>query len=183
MSRNTETSCKYFLGGILYVQLLGSKACHALVAPRQCNCIILTQKYRMKSDVQHAVAEVEIEVTEAMTAALDGREIHRVYSTFWLAYHAEVAARRAIEPHFEHGENAVGGELHIRHEAMAAIGDCVRVCATVTEFQGRKIVCSIQAFSQRRRIASGHQVQIVLPQTDIDRLVDDAYGRDSSHLA
>lgn len=137
----------------------------------------------MKSDVQHAVAEVEIEVTPAMTAALDGREIHSVYSTFWLAYHAEVAARRAIEPHFERGENAVGGELCIRHEAMAAVGDRVRIRAAVTEVKGKKILCSIQAFSQRRRIATGHQVQIVLPQTDIDRLVDDAYGRNSSRLA
>lgn len=131
----------------------------------------------MKPDVQHAEAEVRIEVTPAMTATLDGREIHRVYSTFWLAYHAEVAARRAIEPYFEHGENAVGGELSIRHEAMAAVGDLVRVRAVVAEVTGRKITCSIHAFSQRRRIATGHQVQIVLPQTEIDRLVDDAYGK------
>ena len=112
-----------------------------------------------------------------MTATLDGREIHKVYSTFWLAYHAEVAARRAIEPYFDAGENAVGGEVCIRHEAMAAVGDRVRVRAVVAEVKERKIICSIEAFSQRRKIASGHQVQIVLAQSDIDRLVNDAYGR------
>ncbi len=133
----------------------------------------------MKTEVRTSSAEIEIEVTPSMTAALDGREIHRVYSTFWLAYHAEVAARRAIEPYFDEGENAVGGEVCVRHEAMAAVGDYVRVRAVVTEVKERKIVCSIEAFSRRGRIATGHQVQIVLAQREIDRLVDDAYGRNS----
>jgi len=131
----------------------------------------------MNPAVHTSSAEIEFEVTPAMTASLDGREIHKVYSTFWLAYHAEVAARRAIEPYFEEGENAVGGEVCVRHEAMAAVGDHIRVRAVVTEVKERKIVCSIEAFSHRRRIATGRQVQIVLAQQDIDRLVDDAYGR------
>lgn len=137
----------------------------------------------MTSDVQSSSAEIEFEVTPAMTATLDGREIHRVYSTFWLAYHAEVAARRAIEPYFDDGENAVGGELSLRHEAMAAVGDRVRIRAVVTEVTQRKVVCSIEAFSQWRRIATGHQVQIVLAQHQIDKLTDEAYGNRDSHLA
>ncbi len=136
----------------------------------------------MKPEVRTSFAEIEFEVTSSMTATLDGRDIHKVYSTFWLAYHAEVAARRAIEPYFDEGENAVGGEVCVRHEAMAAVGDRVRVRAAVTEVKERKIVCSIEAFSQRGKIATGHQVQIVLAQRDIDRLVDAAYGR-KSHLA
>lgn len=131
----------------------------------------------MKTSVQSASAEIEIEVTPAMTATLDGREIHPVYSTFWLAYHAEVAARRAIEPYFDEGENAVGGEICLRHEAMAATGDRVRVRAVVTAVSARKIVCSIEAFSQWRRIATGHQVQVLLSQRQIDALTDEAYGK------
>lgn len=137
----------------------------------------------MKSNVRTSSAEIEFDVTSAMTATLDGRDIHPVYSTFWLAYHAEVAARRAIEPYFDDGENAVGGELSLRHEAMAAVGDRVRVRAVVTEVTDRKIVCSIEAFSQWRRIATGHQVQIVLPQHHIDKLTDEAYGKRGSHFA
>lgn len=131
----------------------------------------------MKSDVRTSSAEVDIEVTPSMTAVLDGREIHPVYSTFWLTHHAEVAARRAIEPYFDEGENAVGGEVCLRHEAMAAVGDHVRIRAVVSEVSGRRIVCAIEAYARQRRIASGRQVQIVLPQSEIDRLIDEAYGR------
>lgn len=131
----------------------------------------------MKPEVRTSSAEIECDVTPDMTAVLDGRELHKVYSTFWLAWHAEVAARRALEPYFDDGENAVGGELCIRHEAMAAVGERVRIRAVVTEVSARKVVCSIEAFSQSRRIATGHQVQIVLAQHDIDALIDDAYKR------
>lgn len=130
----------------------------------------------MKPDVQHSSATFETTVTSEMTAVLDGNPIHPVYSTFWLSHHAEVAARRAIEPYFENDENAVGGELFIHHEAMCAVGDSVRIVATVTKVHGRKIVCSIEAFSSSRRIATGHQTQIVLSNNTIASLVDEAYS-------
>lgn len=130
----------------------------------------------MKPEVQHSSAVFETVVTNEMTAVLDGNPIHPVYSTFWLSHHAEVAARRAIEPYFEGDDNAVGGELLIHHEAMCAVGDSVRIVATVTEVKGKKIVCSIEAFSSSRRIATGHQTQIVLSNSTISLLVDEAYS-------
>jgi len=107
---------------------------------------------------------VDIVVGPEMTATLDERPIHPVYSTFWLAYHAEVAARRAIEPFFEPGENAVGVSVHIDHEAMAAVGSSVRITATVNEVKGRYIGCTIEAvvLPSGTRIATGTQGQVVL---------------------
>lgn len=134
----------------------------------------------MRPEVERSTAVFECTVTPDMCATLDGVAIHPVYSTFWLAYHAEVAARRAIEGYFDEGENAVGGEVCIRHEGMCAIGDHVRVEARVTNVREKMITCSIEAFSSTRRIASGHQVQIVLPQTRIDELVNRAYDGVSS---
>lgn len=131
----------------------------------------------MKEAVATSLGVVELRVTPEMTATLDDKAIHPVYSTFWLAYHAEVAARRAIEAYFEEGENAVGGALELRHEAMCAVGDTVRIEAQVTEVRGRKIVCSIQAFSSSRRIARGSQTQIVMPQSKIQELVEEAYAQ------
>jgi len=117
---------------------------------------------------------MEILVTPEMTAKLDGREIHAVYSTFWLCYHAEVAARKAIEPYFEEGENAVGGEVCMRHEAMAAVGDTVFLKATVSEVKDKKIVCTIEARTAKKRVARGHQTQIILPDKVLKSMVLEA---------
>lgn len=131
----------------------------------------------------HAIAEITIYVTPEMTAQLSGTEIHPVYSTFWLAYHAECAARKAIEPYFEAGENAVGSALELRHEAMTPVGAAISVTARVTEVTGNRIVCSIEARKEfggkRIRVASGSQTQTVLPQTVLDALIRRAYGEDN----
>ncbi len=118
-----------------------------------------------------------------MVAILDGKLIHPVYSTYWLAYHSEVAARRAIEPFFESGENAVGGELYLKHLAMAAIGEQVTIVATVTEVRLPVIKCRIEAFARSRKIAEGFQTQIVLPQERIDQLIAAAQRSVASPLA
>ncbi|MBK9248870.1 MAG: thioesterase [Ignavibacteria bacterium] len=128
----------------------------------------------MKPEVASARYEFETPVTPEMVATLNGQLLHPVYSTFWMAYHAEVAARLAIEPYFEEGENAVGGVVEVRHEAMAAVGDTVRISAKVVEVKGRKIVCEIEVHSRSRKIGSGRQVQIMIQDTDIKRLVEEA---------
>lgn len=133
-------------------------------------------KQPMKQEVKNSVGVFECVATPEMAAILDGKTMHNVYSTFWLCYHAEVAARRAIEPFFDEGENAVGGELCIRHERMCALGESVRIVATVSEVCGSKIVCSIEAFSSKGRFAVGHQTQIVLLQSVIDTLCAEAYS-------
>lgn len=116
----------------------------------------------MKTGVENSTGVVDVIVTPEMTAQLDGREIHPVYSTFWLAYHAEVAARRAIEPFFEDGENAVGAELHIKHLAMTSIGAKVRISARVTSVRGPVITCAIEARvgNKNTLVAEGIQVQV-----------------------
>ena len=131
----------------------------------------------MKPEVATARYEFETPVTEEMAATLNGRLLHPVYSTFWMAYHAEVAARLTIEPYFEEGENAVGGVVEVKHEAMAAIGDTVRISARVIEIKGRKIVCEIEVFSKSRRIGFGKQVQITMANEEIEKLVTEAQAR------
>lgn len=129
----------------------------------------------MKSEVKDSVAIVDVIVTDDMTAQLDGKLIHRVFSTYWLCYYAEVAARRAIEPFFDDGENAIGGSVEIKHHAMAPVGANVTVMASVTEVKGKKIVCSIEAKHSGRLIATGSQTQIVLPDTDVQSMVEKVY--------
>jgi predicted thioesterase len=128
----------------------------------------------MRAGIETAVATMSIIVTDEMTARLDERPLHPVYSTFWLGYHAECAARRAIEPYFEEHENAVGAALSIRHLAMAGVGAEVSITARVTEVKGRKIVCSIEARCKDTVLADGSQTQIVLTHDEVREKVDRA---------
>jgi fluoroacetyl-CoA thioesterase len=139
--------------------------------------VFLSTEASMKPEVKSGVGIVEVIVGEEHTAVLDGRQIHPVFSTFWLAYFAEVAARRAIEPYFESGENAIGGELSLRHTAMAAVGERVTVRAEVARVSGRKIICEITATASDVIIAAGSQTQIVLQQPAINALIREAYSR------
>jgi fluoroacetyl-CoA thioesterase len=130
----------------------------------------------MKRGIESAVGSLEFTVTPEMTARLDGREIHPVYSTFWACHHCEVAARRAIEPYFEVGENAVGSSLSLRHMAMAAVGADICVTARVERIHGNRIICHVQVTTAHTQhlLAEGTQEQVVLPDSKLKELVANA---------
>lgn len=118
----------------------------------------------MQSAVAASVGEVSFVVKPEMTAVLDGKEIHQVCSTFWMVYYAEVAARRAIEPFFDPGENAVGALIELRHKAMAGVGAHVLVRAVVSEVDGKRIRCNVSAvaINTNTLLAEGIQDQVVM---------------------
>lgn len=126
----------------------------------------------MKSGLENAVGVVNITVTEEMVARLDDRILHPVYSTFWLSYHSEVAARRAIEPYFSDDENACGTGLSIQHLQMAGIGAKVTIRATVSEIRGNRVTCTIEAAitDTDQCLARGTQQQAVLPAGKLSEL-------------
>lgn len=130
----------------------------------------------MKKNLLGSTATIRVIVQDNMTATLDGNEIHRVYSTFWLAYHAELAARRALEPFFEQGENAIGSAIELRHKAMTPVGATVDVTATVTYVKGSTVRCSITAKNEHTLIAEGMQEQVVLPAHELERRVTEVYA-------
>lgn len=129
----------------------------------------------MKQGIEHGTGHLDVVVTEEMTAHLEGHVLHRIYGTFWACYHAEVAARKAIEPYFDEGENAVGSELAISHHTMAPVGALLHVTATVESVRDRRIVCRVEIRHGDRLVASGTQQQTILPTTVIDRKVREVY--------
>lgn len=131
----------------------------------------------MKPGIESAVGILEIRVTPEMTAVLDDREIHPVYSTFWACYHCEVAARRAIEPYFDIDENAVGSSLAIRHKAMAGVGAEIIITAHVDQINGNRIICRVQVLTKHSKhvLAEGTQEQVVLPGSKLEELAANAH--------
>ena len=131
----------------------------------------------MRAEVETSVAHIDIVVTPEMVARLGNEVLHPVYSTFWLCFHAEVAARQAIEPYFEGDDNACGTALSISHKAMAAVGASVRITARVTTVIGNRITCDIEARISGTDIilATGQQQQAVLPKATLAELAATAH--------
>ena len=127
----------------------------------------------MKPALQPGVsAEVSVLVTEDMCPAFEGVIVHRVYSTWSLAHHMELAARKVLAPHLEEHEEGIGSHLSVDHLSPTPVGKTVRVVATCTEVDDQEVVCEVVAYESERIIARGKQVQRVLPKEVIQSLIE-----------
>lgn len=117
-------------------------------------------------------AEVTVTVTEDMCPAFDGVVVHRVYSTWSLAHHMELAARKVLAPNLEDHEEGIGTHLSIDHLAPTPVGKSVRVVATCTEVDHKRVICEVNAYDGERHIGTGTQVQRVLPKTVLRALIE-----------
>ena len=133
----------------------------------------------MKPSLQlGATAAVEIEVTDDMCPAFDGVIVHRVYSTWSMAHHMELAARKVLAPHLEEDEEGIGSHLSIDHLAPTPVGGRVRLTATAVELGPTTLVCEVTAHHVRsdgdRLVGRGRQVQRILPKTKLAALIQRA---------
>ncbi len=119
-------------------------------------------------------AEVIAEVTEDMCPAFDGVIVHRVYSTWSMAYHMELAARKVLAPHLEDHEEGIGSSLSIEHVAPTPVGHTVRVTAQAIEVDDTTVVCDVTAYDGDRLVGRGRQVQRVLPKRRLEALIERA---------
>ena len=125
-------------------------------------------------------ATLTIDVTEAMCPAFDGVVVHRVCSTWDMAHHMEVAARRVLVPHLNDDEEGIGAHLSIDHVAPAPVGSTITVCATAVEVDESTLVCTVEAFDARHEqtvLATGRQVQRILPRTALSDIMEQASAR------
>ncbi len=132
-------------------------------------------------------AEVRITVTEDMCPAFDGVVVHRVYSTWSMAHHMELAARKVLAPHLEEHEEGIGSHLSIDHVAPTPLGHEVRVVATAVEIGPTTLVCDVIAYHApapgnggeretasgpaERIVGRGRQVQRILPKEKLRSLI------------
>jgi fluoroacetyl-CoA thioesterase len=119
-------------------------------------------------------AEVTITVTQDMCPAFDGVVVHRVYSTWSMAHHMELAARKVLAPHLEDHEEGIGSHLSIDHVAPAPLGRTIRVVATAVELAPTSLVCDVIAYDGPRVIGRGRQVQRILPKSKLIALIERA---------
>jgi predicted thioesterase len=114
-------------------------------------------------------AEVEITVTPDMMARFDGRLVHELYSTASLVHHMEWAARKLIVPYLEPHEEAMGYNVEVSHLSMTLPDSKVRIRATLSAIRDRKIVCDIEAFNSRGKVARGTITQALIERDWLGR--------------
>ena len=116
-----------------------------------------------------------LEVTLEMCPTFDGVVAHRVYSTWSVAHHFEIAARKVLVDFLEPHEEGVGSHVSVDHLAPCAVGGKVRVEAKlveVTRDRHIKVVCECRAFSGERLLATGKQVQVVMEKEHLKRYLE-----------
>ncbi|MCC5948468.1 MAG: hypothetical protein JJT89_08430 [Nitriliruptoraceae bacterium] len=119
-----------------------------------------------------ATDTLEVTVDAAMTARVDGRELHPVYGTVPLVADIERLCRRILEPHLEDGEEAVGGRLELLHRAPVPVGETVRIDATVASVGPSGLTCEFTARHAGAIVARGSFEQRLVQTAEFTALVD-----------
>ena len=121
------------------------------------------------------VREITITVTEAMCPAFDGVVVHRCYSTWSIAHHMELAARRVLVDFLEDDEEGVGSHVSVDHLAPCGVGKTVRVRAELVEViadRHVRVICDVTAYDGDRLLAKGKQVQVVMNKEKLKQLIE-----------
>lgn len=124
-------------------------------------------------------ADLTITVTEDMCPTFDGIIIHPVYSTWSMAHHMEITARKVLKDHLEDHEEGVGSHLEIKHLAPAPLGHRVYLIAEAVELANTTLVCNITAYhlksnGRKNVIGTGSQTQRILPKKILHKLIQKA---------
>ncbi len=121
------------------------------------------------------VRELTVEVTEAMCPAFDGVVVHRVYSTWSVAHHFELAARKVLVEYLEPHEEGIGSHLSIDHISPCPVGRTARVQAElieVTKDRHPRVICDVSAYDGDRLLARGRQVQVVMNKEHLAQYIE-----------
>jgi len=87
----------------------------------------------------------------------------------------EHAAREALRPYLEPGEESVGAKVEVEHLAATPLGAAVRAEATVTAVDGKRIDFDLAAFDDREQIGRGtHRRALIQTGKFADRLAEKA---------
>ncbi|MBI4386997.1 MAG: thioesterase [Elusimicrobia bacterium] len=105
-----------------------------------------------------------------MKPRLEGLVRHPLYSTWAMAYHMEVAARKLLVPYLENTEEAVGAAISIRHLEPAPIGAELNIRCTLEHVRDNRVVARLEVRSGKRKLGDGTHLQIVMSRERFRRL-------------
>ncbi|MFO0980030.1 MAG: enoyl-CoA hydratase-related protein [Planctomycetaceae bacterium] len=108
-------------------------------------------------------------VDATMVITLGGDSRATVFSTPNMILLMERAAREALRPWLEDGEESVGIDVNIQHLSGAGMGSSVTGVAVVTGIDGRNIQFDVEAWTSDRLLGRGTHRRAVVP---VSRLIE-----------
>jgi enoyl-CoA hydratase len=108
-------------------------------------------------------------VDASMVITLGGDPRATVFSTPNMILLMERAAREALRPFLEPGEESVGTLVHVEHLGGATIGMTVEGMATVTAIENRRVTFDVVASVGERRIGYGTHTRALV---SLDRMIE-----------
>lgn len=116
-----------------------------------------------------SIGELFWTVDATMVITLGGDPRATVFSTPNMIMLMERAAREALRPYLEPGEESVGTDVNIQHVSGAGIGASVRGEARIREIDGKRIHFDITAWAGDRQIGFGTHTRALVK---LDRLIE-----------
>jgi fluoroacetyl-CoA thioesterase len=123
----------------------------------------------MKDTLRPGVSRTSrIAIDRDRTIAFMGEEA-RVYATPRLVSDIEMTCRNLLVEHCDPGEDSVGVEIALKHQAATLMGSTVEITASVTAVEKRKVVFEVAAKDELDQISIGTHTRFV---TNLDRRIE-----------
>lgn len=116
------------------------------------------------------VVTYTIRVSRSDFAIIDGKVIHKVYSTYALARDFESTTRQFVVQCKEEDEEGVGTMVLVEHKAPAFEDDEITFKGYIAELNGNEVICSVTAHMGTKLIAVGRTGQKVIKKTKLESL-------------
>ena len=123
----------------------------------------------MKDTLRPGVSRTSrITVDRDRTIAFMGEEA-RVYATPRLISDIEMTCRQLLLEHSDEGEDSVGVEITLKHQAATLMDSIVEITATVTAVDRRKEMFEVSAKDEIDQISAGTHTRFVV---NLDKRVE-----------
>jgi predicted thioesterase len=114
-------------------------------------------------------------VTEAEAADRHGNPFVHALTTPVVVEWMEEVATAGVQPYLQDGQGTVGSIMEMRHLAPTPIGLAVKVVATLTQMEGRRLTFRIEAFDEVEKIAECRHERVIVDLTRFhENLVSEA---------
>ena len=113
-----------------------------------------------------ATLERELIVREEDCISFLGGDVKPSLASPRMIGHMEYAARDAVLPHLDDGQDTVGTRVDVAHLGATPLGDEVNYKATVTAVEGNKITFDVEAVDSRETVGRGTHERYVI---DVER--------------
>ncbi len=101
-------------------------------------------------------------VEERHLASAWGSGLASVFGTPMLVALCEEAARKAVEPLLDSGQETVGTRVSLRHMAATPPGMRVRARAELVEAEGRRLRFRVEAWDEEERIGEAEHERFII---------------------